>query len=224
VERGGTPVAFVRQWRGFTDGHPRGFSATIETLAWIGSILLGIDHALRPQASIMSQLTWYITIGPHELGHVICIPFGTLLTFLGGTIWQLLPFAFLAAFTLWRHKRIGQAALFWTVVGHSFIDISVYAADAQERNLDLLFNLPKTSHDWWNILTMLNLLPYDNLIGALFASAGLMTIITAGGIAILSIWSLPRQGIGNTRYTGNFWVALSDSLQPSADQRAVVEV
>lgn len=120
----------------------------------------------------------------HEAGHVFFSPFGRFIGIAGGTLMQvLLPG--LLAWHFWRHRyRFGvQVSLLW--LGHNLINISVYAADARARQLPLLGGNVH-HHDWWNLLRMTNLLPYDQAIGLLFFSAALL--VFGGLLALPRFW------------------------------------
>ena len=115
----------------------------------------------------------------HEAGHFFFRPFGRFLTYAGGTTMQLL----LPSILVWhfmRHEfRFGvQVSLFW--LGHNLINISVYAADARSRRLPLLGG-DIYSHDWWNMLGMVGLLPYDQIFGHAF----MMLAVVAFGMLVL---------------------------------------
>ena len=67
-----------------------------------------------------------------------------------------------------------QVFLFW--LGHNLINISVYAADARARQLPLLGG-DFVQHDWWTMLSMLNMLEYDQVIGNIFFGAAILVFI-----------------------------------------------
>ncbi|MEM1270008.1 MAG: hypothetical protein AAF752_04970 [Bacteroidota bacterium] len=108
----------------------------------------------------------------HEAGHTFMRPFGRFIMFAGGTIFQIgVPLIF-----VWSAVRFGnafgaQVSLLWT--GQNCIHVSVYAGDAQTRHLPLITNDPMT-HDWWNMLRMVDLLPYDGIVAGLFYTFGLV--------------------------------------------------
>jgi len=105
---------------------------------------------------------------PHEAGHFFFRFFGEFMMFAGGSLLQLI-LPGLIAWSCFRYdQRIGtQIALFW--LGQNFVDVSIYAADAQNRSLPLLGGLGPESHDWYNILMMAGLLEFTPLIaGAIY--------------------------------------------------------
>ena len=115
----------------------------------------------------------------HEAGHVFFAPFGWTLHILGGSLFQLILPGLLVLSFLRRSYRPGiQISLVWW--GQNALYVSTYAADAQERALPLITN-NLNSHDWWNLLRVAGLPPYDNMVGYAFLRAALL----AFGIALL---------------------------------------
>jgi hypothetical protein len=118
---------------------------------------------------------------PHEAGHFLFHFFGHFLGIAGGTILQLaFPCLFVWYFLTNDLKWGLQISLLW--LGQNFVDVSVYAADAQDRALPLLGGLGPEAHDWGNMLTMLGLLEHTPLIaGLIYACAfpvwGLMLVV-----------------------------------------------
>jgi hypothetical protein len=105
----------------------------------------------------------------HEAGHLLT-PFGYFAVILGGTLWQLfVPLIFVVYFFL--EKQFYSAALLLFLVGFSFVDASVYVRDAQERLLPLITNDIMT-HDWWQLLRMMDLLAYDDVLANLYYLQG----------------------------------------------------
>lgn len=118
----------------------------------------------------------------HEAGHVFFSPFGWMLRILGGSLFQLiLPSLFIVSFLRRSYRPGVQLSCVW--LGQNLLNVSTYAADAQERALPLITQDPST-HDWWNLLRAAGLLPYDDVIGYVFLGLALL----AFGIALL----LPR--------------------------------
>ena len=182
--------------------HPRQFAFNVEhisptrilvTLFWLIWLIPLVDHLQDTRFSTTSQVVWALTIGPHEMGHVIFMPFSELIMFLGGTIWQILFWILLALWVFFVRKQPAFGSMLIMVTGHSFINASVYIADAQERALPLLFGMDGSHHDWWNILTKLNMLEYDNQIASVFLVIGVLIVL---GVIFINIGYLWRGLIG----------------------------
>jgi hypothetical protein len=194
--------------------HPVKVFGVVESLFWLALLIPLFNHALDPSTSTTAGIIWYFTILPHELGHLICMPFGEFIMFSGGSIWQVLPFLLLGAYWFWIRRFVTASLLALMLAGHSFINMSVYIADAQERELDLLFGLDKSSHDWWNILGDLGLLSYDDQIAALALLLGVGIVLLSIITGILMAWLMPRTTLGpQPRYEGSPFKAMRQKLK-----------
>lgn len=111
----------------------------------------------------------------HEAGHFFFTIFGRFIMLLGGTLMQIILPSILVFHFFVHDYRLGtQVSLFW--LGHNFINISVYVADARTRRLPLLSgNIDH--HDWWQMLGMLDMLTYDRIIGYIFFSLAILTFL-----------------------------------------------
>lgn len=115
----------------------------------------------------------------HEFGHILFMPLGNFMMILGGSLFQvLLPFALTLVFVLKQKDTFaGSITLWWC--GQSFIDVSPYIADAQYRALPLVGGGGEESHDWGNLLTMMNVLEYTQTIAKTSFAIGTLIIIAA---------------------------------------------
>ena len=128
-------------------------TALLATLiVWWGWIAIhGIDWEV-----IGGSFMHNIDLAFHEFGHVLFSPFGTLMMFLGGSLFQiLLPLIPLTVFTFQQRDNF-SAAIMLAWCGQNFIDVAPYIRDAEYRALPLVGNATEANHDWGNILTMLN--------------------------------------------------------------------
>jgi len=111
----------------------------------------------------------------HEAGHLFFSFFGTFIQFLGGTLMQLIiPLLLLIIFYRSFMPKGMQFAFF--LLGHSFLNVSVYAADARTRALPLLGN---GKHDWNYLLNEMNLLNFDTEIGYFFFGLAILFFLIA---------------------------------------------
>lgn len=107
----------------------------------------------------------------HEGGHGIFRIFGDFIYTLGGTLMQII----IPSLCVWyavsnKKKFLVQLFILW--LGQNLMNISVYAADARERLLPLLGG-NKVYHDWHWMLSRLNILEYDDVIGLAFYLTGI---------------------------------------------------
>lgn len=126
----------------------------------------------------------------HEAGHLLFMPFGRFMMFLGGSLGQILmPIVCVVTFLIKTHDPFGASvALWWTA--ENFMDVAPYINDA--RTLDLLLlggvtGKETDGHDWENILSMLGWLPYDHRIAHLSYSLGILLMLASflwGGLLL----------------------------------------
>jgi hypothetical protein len=116
----------------------------------------------------------YVNLLIHEGGHGIFSFFGEFIYTAGGTLMQMiLPSLFLVYYIWHRHKLGFQLSLFW--LGENLMNISVYASDARAHRLPLIGK--NTYHDWTWMLSRLDLMAYDTLIGDIFYYAGVVCFV-----------------------------------------------
>ncbi len=119
--------------------------------------LYGIPCLLTPNAG---RLLDSVDLAIHETGHLVFGPFGELLGFAGGTVFQLaMPIAFVVYF--WRRgdRHAATVALWW--VAQNFWNVSVYVADARAQVLPLVGG---GEHDWAYLLGRLGWLKHDQAL------------------------------------------------------------
>lgn len=129
-----------------------------------------------------SFLHW-INLPFHEAGHVLLGFFGDFIRALGGTLGQLLiPAICLGTFLLKYRNPFGASVALWWLA-ENFMDIAPYMADARSGQLLLLGGVTGRDvpgyHDWENVLGDLDLLQYDQTLGALSYAFGRLLMLAA---------------------------------------------
>lgn len=115
----------------------------------------------------------------HEFGHIFFSPFGRFMTILGGSLFQiLLPLGLMAVFMIKQRDNFAASITLWWC-GQNFIDVAPYIDDAKYRALPLVGGGGEESHDWGNLLTMMNALESTHKISHGFFYIGCALIITA---------------------------------------------
>ena len=111
----------------------------------------------------------------HEAGHLVFAFGGETLTFLGGTLMQLLvPVVFLVAF--WRQgDRHGATVPLWWL-GQNCWNIARYVRDARAQELPLVGG---GEHDWAFLLDHWGVLERDQAIGRMVYLAGMLCYLAA---------------------------------------------
>jgi hypothetical protein len=111
----------------------------------------------------------------HEAGHFFFMFFGKYIYTLGGTLMQIILPSIIFFYFFRNEYRTGmQFSLLW--LGQNFINISVYAADAQARRLPLLGG-NKVYHDWHYLLGEIGILQYDAEVGYFFFGIAIILFI-----------------------------------------------
>lgn len=125
-----------------------------------------------------ARFTHLINLPIHEAGHILFRIFGEFTGIAGGSLLQIIvPIVFFAYFVYYRKPFSAAIVLFW--VGNNFLDVYVYANDAQVMQLPLLSGLTGAEggfHDWNYLLTETSLLDKTYLIAKILRFVG--TIIT----------------------------------------------
>ena len=92
----------------------------------------------------------------HEFGHVFFGSFGKFMAILGGSLFQILmPLILMVVFIIQQRDNFAGALMLWWC-GESFVDLSPYIRDAEYRVLPLVGGASESSHDWGNLLMMLD--------------------------------------------------------------------
>jgi len=118
----------------------------------------------------------------HEAGHIIFMPFGRFIMFLGGTLAQLLmPCICMGALLLTTRNTLGASASLWWL-GQNFMDIAPYINDSRALKLILIGGVTGREvdgHDWENILGMLRWQQYDHILAHISYTIGIILMITS---------------------------------------------
>lgn len=132
---------------------------------------------------IGSSFMHLINLPFHEFGHILFMPLGEFMMILGGSLFQvLLPLALMCVFVFKQRDTFAGSIMLWWC-GQSFIDVSPYIADAEYRALPLVGGGGEESHDWGNLLTMMDAL--DSAQAVAFCSFGIGTML----IIVALVWS-----------------------------------
>ena len=128
----------------------------------------------------------------HEAGHIIFMPFGRFIMFLGGTLGQLMmPLVCMFALLITTRNNFGASASLWWM-GQNFTDIAPYINDSRALNLILLGGVTgreTDGHDWENILRTLGWRWHDHVIAETSSKIGL--VLMAGALvwgAYILLW------------------------------------
>ncbi len=130
----------------------------------------------------------YVNLPFHEFGHILFGPFGDTLSFLGGTISQLMwPFILTVYFLLRKESLSASFCFFW--FGENFLNISKYIADARSMVLPLVGG---GIHDWNFLLGKWHALRYDHTFARFVFVLGV--IIMTGSMVWAFLAKPKREG------------------------------
>ncbi len=152
-------------------------------LAYYGWFYIGLAvFRSQTRVSIFDYILSMANLVFHEAGHIILIPLGGFMSTLGGSLFQvLIPLVFLVAFLKKPDSFAAAVMLWWT--GQNLIDLAPYIADARAQQLTLLGGVTGRDqpgyHDWNNLLTRLDWLPYDQTLAAFADGLGSLLIVAA---------------------------------------------
>jgi hypothetical protein len=159
---------------------------SVAQFIWYGRLALWLMFMLWGLSFVMDGIN-YETIGGsflhqvnlpfHEFGHVFFRPAGNFMMILGGSLFQVSMPLGLACVFLFQQKDTFAASIMLWWSGQNFIDISPYIADATARSLPLIGGASEEMHDWGNLLTQLNWLPYDHKIAGISFLIGTLFIL-----------------------------------------------
>jgi len=122
-----------------------------------------------------------INLPIHEAGHIFFRILGEFMGIAGGSLFQIIvPAVFFGYFVYHRKPFSASIVLFW--VGNNFLDVYVYAGDAQVMRLPLLSGLTGAEggfHDWNYLLTEAGLLDKTYLIAKIIRFLGTLITVAA---------------------------------------------
>src|SRR5690348_17208855 len=146
-------------------------------LITVALALYGIPLMRHPEAGSFLDS---IDLAIHETGHLVFAPFGEVIQFAGGTLFQLIvPAVFLVYFARRGDRHASTVALWW--IAQNLWNISVYVRDARTQELPLVGG---GEHDWAFLLGHFGVLAHDQGIGRTFHAIGtlLWLVAVAGGL------------------------------------------
>jgi hypothetical protein len=122
-----------------------------------------------------------LTLGVHELGHLLFSPFGAWLGTAGGSVTQVAaPMALAYGFLRQRDYYAIAVAGAWESM--SLSNLATYIADARAQDLPLVSPFGgEPHHDWNYLLGSAGFLPYDHFIAGVVRLAACLTLVASLG-------------------------------------------
>ncbi len=163
---------------------------------WLIFFAWGIDFIMMDFQTNEIGRSWFHNVDLifHEAGHVLFMPFGRIMTILGGSAFQILvPLMLVFAFLVTNKDGFAASiCLWWT--GQSTMDIAPYIADSRALMLPLLGGGTGAdrpgSHDWENLLKYWGVLDKDIQIarGVDAIGSGILLLALAWGAYMLYVY------------------------------------
>lgn len=119
-----------------------------------------------------------ITLGIHELGHVLFSAFGEFMTVAGGSLSQLAA-PIVAGALLARQRDYFGAAVCAAWLSFSLCGLATYVADARTEELPLVSLSGEAEHDWTYLLFRTGLLRQDETIARAMRGAAAVVLVAA---------------------------------------------
>jgi hypothetical protein len=132
----------------------------------------------------------------HEFGHYLFMPFGEMMTILGGSLFQILfPLIFMGYFLLPKRRDVHAAMVCLWWVSINMLDVAIYMADARAGQLMLLNGLTgqeSDAHDWNNLFSMWHMLPRDTVIAGRMRALASLACVTSIFVGLYAAWFAPK--------------------------------
>lgn len=143
------------------------------------NIFFSISYSFPFPVNVEKFLVSNFLLIVHEAGHTFFSIFGSrIITILGGSLNEILLPLLIVIFTIFnRYIKGTQSALY--LLGSAWFSVAFYAADGGQRQLPLIGNLGKESHDWYNLLRHYNMLEADASFALIFVIIGSLVYIAA---------------------------------------------
>ena len=142
-------------------------------LAWVG-----FHHVKDPT---YASLFGGITLGVHELGHLLLFWAGRFLSIAGGSLAQVAAPA-AAAWVLYRQRDYFGVAVAAAWLAFSLFGLAAYIADARAQELPLVGLTPDPVHDWHWLLEKFGILEWDGRLALLTRAVAF--VIWLGSLAL----------------------------------------
>ncbi len=149
----------------------------------------GVQHLLHPD-----YRSWFagITLGFHELGHLLFAALGNTMMLLGGSIMQLLVPAACSVYLLRRQRDPFGFLVAGAWLSFSLWELAAYVYDAPRERMPLVGFGDHPQHDWSTLLTQWQLLNHSDGIAAAIRGMALLAWAVSTGLALWLCWVMWR--------------------------------
>ena len=148
----------------------------------------GVRHLSDP---LFQSLFGGITLGVHELGHLLLGPFGAWPGIAGGSLAQIAAPA-AAAWILGRQRDYFGVAVGAAWLAFSLFGLAAYVGDARARELPLVSLGPDPIHDWNWMLGRLGWLSADRALAGLLRAGATALWAASMSLGAWLLWAMAR--------------------------------
>jgi hypothetical protein len=167
-----------------------------EKSPWLRAALLAyLGYAGVRYASDPLWTSWFsgLTLGLHELGHLLALPLGRTVHLLAGSVAQVLGPLAAALYLLLRQRDYFGFAVGLAWMGFAEFELATYMADASRERLPMVGFSEHPIHDWSALFTQWHVLNHCDAIARAVRGVALGTWAAA---MVLGGWLLFRIGRG----------------------------
>jgi len=142
------------------------------------------------QDPMYKSIIGWLNLGVHELGHVIFMPFGKFLYFLGGSLTQCLV-PVLGMINFYKQRDFFAIAICFGWLSTNFFEVATYVADAKAQSLPLVgFGLEPPIHDWHYLLGRMNLINQCQQIAGILRLFAVVFMFICFILGFLMLWRM----------------------------------
>jgi hypothetical protein len=170
----------------------RNWQGRLPFLIWFGYCLVKY-WSVPGYSSVLSGLN----LGIHELGHLVLSVFGTFVSVLGGTLFQLSA-PLVSAINFYRQNDFFSITLCFCWLSVSIFEVAVYMADARQMNLPLVSPFgggEDIIHDWNYILSKGHLLHYDTTLAFLLRCGASLLMLGSLAAGFWLLWQMKNNKV-----------------------------
>lgn len=138
--------------------------------------------------------SWFygITLGVHELGHLLFMPFGQTLHLLGGSLMQLVAPLAAALYLLLKQRDWFGLAVGGSWLAFSTWELATYVGDANREELPLVGFDDAPLHDWATLLAQWHLINQTDTIAAAIRVVALVLWVASMALGSWTLWLMWR--------------------------------
>ncbi len=150
-------------------------------------IYVFIRHLQDP---LYKSIIGWLNLGTHELGHVIFMPFGQFLYFLGGSLTQCLV-PVIGMINFYKQRDFFAIAICFGWLSTNIFEVATYVGDARAQSLPLVgFGMEPPIHDWNYLLGRFNLISQCQQIANILRLLAVVFMFMCLILGFIMLWQM----------------------------------